>query len=457
MCLIKEFKYEEKLIKKTKKDDKKKKKFKKRAINESKIYKYFIRWLIYITIIGLIVGIFVLSKHQIERYNATSKWKKLQRVEMAKMEPFMLSLNDDDYQVANILIEVKDKIWDEKKQNFLQDISDSNIQLFKTNYSKLPIKNNSLNEFNSRVIDNYWPIYTQKKLVASDNVINKEMTFNDIANYLNESSSKLNSFYQDSIDGSFLFDLNEFNQLISKDLVTISNFTNQFINLITIEGNDFYINDNVKQKDVNSCYDVLNNLNFEWTQLNELKSKKETIIAFVKSNEAKITDYANYENNESIKNAFNTYLTNYKSSINEIESSKVELKNLVGLTVDEAIEWCQQNQINYTFRYTETNNKDQKNVITSQSVDNEKYKFILKNSTIELNAIKYVAPATTYSSNSSTRPSNTYGSSGYNQNNSGQFSSSSSTQPSYSFSQGDSGSNNNSNSNQPDYTFESRN
>lgn len=375
---------DEKATKRMKKASKKKKKEEKifnRTLKSNHWTNKALRSVIIITCLSLVAGVGYVIKHEVERYNNTSQWKKLQRVQMSDMEPFMLSLNDKDYVTANEIIELKTKIWNQQTQSFNQNVSQKEIDTFNQLYDSFEIKNDSLNQFKSKVINQYWPLKVTQSTLIKNNTIQTD-SFIDVAKYLNQSSKELSVDVQDASADSFVKQTEELNQKLFDDLNKIQNFHQNLLSLIEKPDEpQKRLKSDVNPNDIEVVFEALNDLNYDWPELNQLSEVKSKALDYSEVNEKKRVSMETYQNDVQLEKAFKEYLNKYKKDIDTLNKNKVEVKDFVGMTRKDVENWASKNGIIAQFDEQLSSSKKE-NEIIHQSILPKEYKYILKGSSI---------------------------------------------------------------------------
>lgn len=374
----------EKATKRMKKASKKKKKEEKifnRTLKSNHWTNKAIRAAVILACLSLVVGAGSVIKKEVERYNNTSQWKKLQRVQMSDMEPFMLSLNDKDYLTANEIIELRAKIWNQQNQSFNPSANQSEIDQFNSLYDSFEIKNESLNQFKEKVVDTYWPIKLKQNQLVDGTEI-KSDSFIDVIQYLNQSSEKLSVDAQDAQQDSFIKQTEEMNKKLASDLNNIQNFHQNMNSLLQNPGEkDLMLSPDATESSVEETFAVLDTLNYQWPELRKMNELKDQLKEFASINESKQSLMQTYQYDLQLQKAFKEYLQKYKEDIQYLNANKVELKDFVGMSKSDVEKWGSKNGIFVQFDEHYSQGKKEDEVI-HQSILPKDYKYILKGSTI---------------------------------------------------------------------------
>ena len=364
-----------------------------RAIHSKRWYYRLARVIFTLTILALIyLGCNTASK-MMRKYKSTSKWVVTQRVKMSEMRPFMLTLNDHDYALANKMMQAKLRIWD--GNDFLKSAKQSDIDEFNELFKSLKVTDESLTSFKQTVIDTYWPIkQDMSRLITSNGSINGTMT--DVAKQI-ESTAKLSGAYQTASDNSFVANtINSSSKLVS-DFNNLTAFLNSFKSLTN---NDMLITD-ATSADITTSFNYLSSMNYTWPAVSKIQNKLASINTLAKSQDDKRDKYAKYLASKEAETAFNEYAVRYKSSIDFINANKVTLIKLKDSKLVDIEKWAKSNDVYLVKNYVSGQVYNDDTVVNS-SIDSSKYSYVLKRSIITLDVVRKTSQ--TSSSSSSTTP-----------------------------------------------------
>lgn len=347
-----------------------------------------------------------------DNYANTLRWEKKSEIPISTIDPETLYASDEDKKNRELYLQELNGIWNQESHSFVEGVNSEKIEKLKVTYESITSSKVSLDTTYQEVMT-MWSV--KQKLddlfvdgLTSHRRLKRTSTLTSINNTLSESFDLISSYL---IDSKYT--------LANQYYVEISELTDELINFQKLinEFDSFYESSQEQRKLVlktevsNVGYQkltyLLSTLHYEWEVVdNVIKpviEKSESVVAL---NEAELLSYNAYIADSKAKEDFSKYLDNYKKEKDRLLLTVVELPNFVGLTKEEAEKKATSNSLTLQVTYETTTDKSKHLIVSKQSVDTQKYKTIMKGSTIEITVYEYKQRQTSNSVNSSTNDDN---------------------------------------------------
>lgn len=403
--------------------DKKLERAKKRAEFKQKhpIYKWGMRGLTTVIIGGVAYGIYTVGSIGFDLYkyyDDTVQWTKISGPPIANIEPQLLYATDENYDIKLKIVEIESEIWDNNAHKFTDKVTNAKVEKLRKLYKQAKEPKSYLKDTYTE-IDTMWTVKTNLDSLFTDNThtrFNDDVTIESLTQTTSENFVKIKDYRvknheQAKIYQEEVYKITEatleyralLEQFEKSYQFTKTNDTVKTKNNKTKTRSDLTIKTNMNEDDLNALQLMVDNLHYKWVLVDnfiqpvlnnsEQSAHNNTINQKVK---------AEYDNDQSRKSTFEEYLKSYKSTMQELKDSVINLPNFVGRDVDDARKWANENGV--TLIMTTKYSDEDENTVLSQTPNRDDYKKIVKGSALSVTVAKK-RPVETTTESSSSEPS----------------------------------------------------
>lgn len=355
------------------------------------LLRWFIRFIIIITLI--LIGLHL--KDLYNNYNNSKKWTEEKSAPLATIPPELLYSNAKDKKQQLDFIKIQSEIWDEKKLNFKENVTQDKINNLITKYQAIKTNKQYLKENYIRIIE-LWSVKKEMDTIIIGDTITDKKSLVDIQNFVNKKSPIINKYLlKDRDKALFAKQVKKIMKNLAFDVSQINLILESVNNNTIINSRSIVFLPEILPGAFNDVLAYKTNLIYNWEILDNkilpLIKKSEPIL---KVHQNELNQYNLYQKDIANKNNFNKYLIEYKASESFLNKNIIDLKSFIGKDINELRKWANKNYIVLKIKKEESSKP--KDEILSQMPDTDIYEKIFKGSVLEVTiAKKIIKPVTT--------------------------------------------------------------
>lgn len=371
-----------------------------------------------LTIIGGIVIFFgymtMITLNLINSYHDSVKWTKITGPALADQDTELLYDNAKNKELKLELTALMNDVWDFEAHLFKNEVSADQIKKMKELYQQVSEpKENLTKKYNE--IMTFWDakeqlvsIFTNEKF----DTIKKDTTIQQISDVVDVVFDKIDDYL---IKGDQYKQANIYKDIVyalSNDANTYASVLEQFNKLYTFtkDKNQTIIKTDMGTKEFDNLKSTMNMLSYQYDLITNFVSpivnKSQDVV---NKNAKNKNDFAIYQNDLNLKNKFQSYVEQYKATVNDLKTNVVVYENFEGHDIEELQNWAREHDL--VLKIKEQNSDKTTGTVLTQSPSHATYDKIVKGSTIDVTIARKIVPQSSSSSSYRRSSSTTSGSS----------------------------------------------
>ena len=331
----------------------------------------------------------------INNYHDSLKWTKITGPALAEQDTELLYDTAKNKELKLELIDLMNDVWDFEAHIFKNEVTSDKIAKVKNIYQQIAEpKENLTKKYNE--IMTFWEAKEQLMSIFKDEqftTIKNDVTIQQMSDVVDAVFDKIDDYL---IKGDQYKQANQYRDLvygIANDANTYASVLDQFAKLYTITKDDkqVIVKTDMSSKEYDNLKTTISMLSYKYDLVDHFVSpivnKSQDVV---NKNTKNKNDFAIYQNDLNLKNKFQSYVEQYRSTMNELKSTVVKYENFEGHHIDELQNWANEHEI--VLKIKEQNSDKVTGTILIQSPSTTSFDKIVKGSTIEVTIARKTIP-----------------------------------------------------------------
>lgn len=346
-------------------------------LDKQKTGKYIYRG----TILATVLGIGVISFNMASAYKEESVWKKKDSTPLASLEPFMLYLEEGDFQKLRDFDKSIDEIYDSEKNEFTKKASNEQIDEIKKVQSEFSEGLKKRTDEKMTRIQNLWKIKTGfDEIVNSKGEIKKDVTPKKIEEFIKSNWTNLITHIDKTKTEGYFKNIYDKMISVSSDTTKIIPVIQKFNSSLKMTDEGLLIPADTDSSLISGWDYVKNSTENTWLIVKEdLIPYMDKAKELLKEHDSNIARYKTAEQAKLSKSYFEAWAREYRA----LEGLIIDLPNFVGQSRSDVELWLADNpgvRVNFIYDYSPV----QRDQVLSQYPTTAYSNKILNNATIDI-------------------------------------------------------------------------